>query len=209
MIRIQDKLAWALVGALCLLVIGLLAGVVSAGPLDPPGPPTTGTMKTLDDIPGSWDRMLSATGGCTSERFTCVLSGGNAVLDKETGLVWEKAPSISSLEWYQAVDVCVTKLVAGRRGWRLPTVQELYSLKDSTQSPTKLPAGHPFVGISGMHWSATSGSPYVFGPLGTMSHSLTGYAVDFSGSGDGLFNRVNTSLMQAWCVRGPDTWSVQ
>ena len=89
--NIINRAGWLVAGVLALFVVAAMTGVVSGGPLDPPGAPAP-TQKTLDEIPGSWSRALSATGGCTSERFQCVL-GDVAVLDRETGLVWERVPS--------------------------------------------------------------------------------------------------------------------
>ena len=75
--------------ALAFISIGLfLPGLIGAGDLQPPGPPTTGTMKTMDQIPPTWSQILPS-----SERFELVL-GGEAVLDKETGLVWAKDANI-------------------------------------------------------------------------------------------------------------------
>jgi hypothetical protein len=104
----------------------------------------------------AWDQQLPA-----ATRFI-VLSNWNsdAVLDRETGLVWEKSPSTNLFKW--SVDLnnsndepaqahCNRLTVGNRKGWRLPTVQELASLVDgnpaNTSSP-RLPPGHPFTNVS-------------------------------------------------------------
>ena len=68
-----------------LTAVLFMPGMVKSGSLEPsagPGP----TMKTLDEIPPTWSQKLPA-----AQRFVIVLDGA-AVLDKETGLVWEKSP---------------------------------------------------------------------------------------------------------------------
>jgi hypothetical protein len=86
-----------------------------------------------------------------------------AVLDRETGLVWERSPSTSLFIFanQQATLHCNTLAVGNRKGWRLPSVQELASLVDAdpanTNSP-RLPPGHPFQNvqsdINATYWSA-------------------------------------------------------
>lgn len=93
----------------------------------------------------SWDQKLDA-----SIRFI-VLSNwnDNAVLDRETGLVWEKG----SVNYFDALDAsrhCIVQNTGGRGGWRLPTVQELRSLLFG------LPSGHPFFLVPGFYWSAST-----------------------------------------------------
>ena len=125
------------------IMTGLLfmPGVVKAGNLEPsagPGP----TMKTLDEIPPTWSQKLPA-----AQRFVIVLDG-EAVLDKETGLVWERSPKVRIppwdqylYNWTQAIGSCTTSYVGGRMGWRLPTIQELASLNDpSVPLPDPEPA---------------------------------------------------------------------
>jgi hypothetical protein len=111
----------------------------------------------------SWDQQLPA-----STRFIVLSnwidasfpSGGAAVLDRETGLVWERSPTSIQSDWYSANEYCIRlTTVGGRMGWRLPTVQELYSLFDPTAvNPPTLPAGHPFTNIHSQVDTPSSGS---------------------------------------------------
>lgn len=113
------------------LAIACFPGLVLAGDLDPakaPGP----TMKTLDEIPPTWSQILDSTDGdpttgCGSSRFKCVLEG-TAVLDLETGLVWERVPTTSSYNGYSVFSWCTGRITAGRAGYRLPRIEELMSL---------------------------------------------------------------------------------
>lgn len=77
-----------------------LPGLVSAGELE----------KTLDQIPPTWSQILSA-----SERFELVM-GGPAMLDKETGLVWEQSPDTTTRGLTSACSHCYQREVAYRLG---------------------------------------------------------------------------------------------
>jgi hypothetical protein len=80
----------------------------------------------------SWDQTLPA-----ATRFI-VLSNMNsdAVLDRETGLVWERAPGLNTAT-FDGADffLCNSKNIGGRKGWRVPSLWELLTLVDSTQNP--------------------------------------------------------------------------
>jgi len=141
----------------------------------------------------SWDQTLACATLATCPRFI-VLSNmsSNAVLDRETGLVWEKSPSTSTFTWLNAQLQCNSLTTGDRKGWRLPTLQELASLVDPTQFNPSLPAGHPFSNVQFSHyWTATTFA------------SNTSFAWDvFLPSG-----LVTESLKTApdnpvWCVRG-------
>ena len=84
----------------------------------------------------SWDQTLACPTENNCPRFIVVMSG-EAVLDRETGLVWERSPAIQALlPWQAAQATCNRRLVGNRKGWRLPTIQDLASLIDpSVASP--------------------------------------------------------------------------
>jgi hypothetical protein len=133
-----------------------------------------------------------------------VLSNWNneAVLDRETGLVWERSPNRPPREnWHRALDQCVVQSTGGRFGWRLPTIQELLGLGvPNASGRPSLQAGHPFVlsaDAIGYWASTTSGFP----PNGDALESAWG--VDFA---DGFFlgflKNGNGGELHTWCVRG-------
>jgi hypothetical protein len=151
--RLLDRLGWAIAGALALAVVLLAAKAAQGGPLDPPGPPGS-TMKTLADLVPAWHQNLNSN-GCGSARWTCVF-GNAAVLDNETGLVWEKTPLWNGTDtWSNAQTLCTSDPAGGKYGWRLPTAAELLTLKDA--NTLDLVAGNPFSGVAGhAFWSATN-----------------------------------------------------
>jgi hypothetical protein len=113
-------------------------------------------LKPLDKVKPTWSQKLPA-----EKRFVLVLDG-EAVLDRETGLVWEKSLDTTTRNWNDAVSYCYKKEVGGRKGWRMPTIEELASLVDTTQSFPTLPSGHPFVNMQAYTcWSSTeyAGNP--------------------------------------------------
>ncbi len=108
-----------LVLPIALMALAVFAAAALAGDLNPPGAPAP-TMKTLDQIPPTWDQTLPANDGtapdsCNSSRFKCVM-GNQAVLDKETGLVWERTPGASLATWTVAITTCLQRSNGGRMG---------------------------------------------------------------------------------------------
>ncbi|HHT9125938.1 MAG TPA: Lcl domain-containing protein [Candidatus Brocadiia bacterium] len=148
---------------------------------------TTKLFNELDGKPSSWYKKLPA-----SQRFKLVLDG-EAVLDLETGLVWERSPNTDTMDWYAAIYHCYNNVVGGRRGWRLPTIEELESLIDSTQGPPTLPAGHPFLNVqSSVYWSATT-----LAGIASNAWRVSFGGGDLDGNGE---EKSFTSYV--WCVRG-------
>jgi Protein of unknown function (DUF1566) len=130
----------------------------------------------------SWDQQLPA-----STRFIVLSNWGSAaVLDRETGLVWERSPSTTSGDWFAAQTRCINLEVGGRTGWRLPAIQELMSLVDrSVLSPSPvLPSGHPFINVvrANHYWSATTATtnPPLPNPLVYAMAMFSGFVEPFS-----------------------------
>jgi hypothetical protein len=181
-----------IIGAAIVMVIAMVMFfpmMGMAGSLEPSAAPAP-TMKTLDQIPPTWSTKLPA-----SERFVVLADFNNeAVLDKETGLVWEKSPWTTLFQWVAAMNYCVQRQTGGRFGWHLPTVEQLSSLMDiSVPGEPKLPTGHPFTVVQPYsYWSATTSTEY---------SSTTAYIVNFS-SGFNVSGPLKISLEYIWCVRG-------
>jgi hypothetical protein len=176
--------------ALFIAIIGALLFapcMATAGQLQPTAPPAP-TMKTLDEIPPSWSQKLTA-----DKRFVLVLDSA-AVLDKETGLVWEKSPNTTFRNWQDACEYCYGRTVGGRMGWRIPTIEELASLLDPTQS-TGLPSGHPFLNVNNSSfWTANTSEGF---PTFAPSIDLN-YPTNAGVATDGKTEVAN----RCWCVRG-------
>ncbi len=174
--RIGTRAGWGFIAAgLWLLMAGQTQAVESNGPYY---------------ATPSWAQKLPA-----ATRFV-VLTDWNsqAVLDRETGLVWERSPVITLHDWNGARVECLSRTTGGRKGWRLPSLHELASLVDpSVSSSPLLPAGHPFTTIPQRYthyWSATADA----------NSSDGAWNVLFV---DGLaYNSYKSTPNYVWCVRG-------
>jgi hypothetical protein len=134
----------------------------------------------------SWDQTLPA-----ATRFIVLTNmNSDAVLDRETGLVWEQSPSTAPFDWTHASIQCAQLSKGGRIGWRLPTMQDLASLVDPKQANPALPSGHPFGNVQSAYWSATTFS----------ADASTAWDVFFGLGGVALLSK--SSSLPAWCVRG-------
>ena len=175
-----------------------LPELVGAGEIEPPAEAVDGsgnpvsTMKTLDQIPPTWSQKLQCD-GTACPRFELVL-GGPAVLDKETGLVWEKFLGPATVDWGTAINNCYNKGVGGRKGFRLPTIEELASLVDAQAENPALPSAHPFHNVQWLehYWSSTT--DWVAPGFAFSVRFADGRVV---GS-----NKVFNNICCVWCVRG-------
>jgi hypothetical protein len=143
-----------------------------------------------------WGRKFPA-----SERFVVLSSFNNeAVLDKETQLVWQRASGPAST-WTSAETYCFVRAIGGRLGWRLPSISELTSLAGVVGSGGVggyLPAGHPFqdIGAQDYFWTSTEYPP---------SNYSTDIYVRTKALllGSFLAKKTSNDISPVLCVRGP------
>lgn len=152
----------------------------------------------------SWDKKIYKA----KERFKILKSFNyEAVLDKETQIVWEREPSaVNHIDIIGASNRCLNLQTGNRMGWRLPSVSDLTSLIDpGVATRPKLPTNHPFSNIKSsfiggvsaeeQYWTATGSTFSLIQP--------SAYTVSF-----GLGTTLNQGISNpcptcfAWCVRG-------
>jgi hypothetical protein len=79
------------------------------------------------------------------------------VVDTKTGLTWQRTPA-SSMSWAAANAYCAnpsTATALGGTGWRLPTIKELLSLLDASQTIERRIDHTAFYQTTAQFWSAT------------------------------------------------------
>ena len=140
----------------------------------------------------SWDQRIENV----NQRFVVLNAFENqAVLDKETQLVWERTPSPNVMNYQLQVEHCLHQSTGDRGGWRVPTVHELKSL---LMSGGALPGGHPFnlafPGADPRVWSSTKNTVF--------DGTVRFYAVQL-GDFHPHTHYPPTQELPVWCVRGP------
>jgi len=129
-----------------------------------------------------------------------------AVLDRETGLVWQREPA--TLLHAQSVQRlgCQSNATGDRYGWRLPTQVELMTLGDPTNVNDEfhLPGGHPFIVAvaDGTEFWSSDNRP----DDPTVADAVNFRRINRDSSiapGITQFEGPSTFFFRAWCVRGP------
>lgn len=85
---------------------------------------------------------------------------GNIVIDSLTGLCWLRAANLTKQQvtWSDAIDSMAELNLnsEGKMEWRLPNINELETLVDSSTHSPALPCGHPFEDVREAYWSSTT-----------------------------------------------------
>jgi hypothetical protein len=174
-------------GILVLLAgLGILAYQLSGAPSSP----SQEKDRLIADIIHDWQ-----TAHPSENRFVLMPPFNNAaVLDKETGLVWELAPDSTRVTWNEARRTCVRRDTGGQKGWRLPSPSEMRSLVGpAVDAPgPNIPPGHPFLNIqSTSYWTVV--------PEANLP-SYARYVDAFLGN---VLSVIKIYTFPVWCVRGP------
>jgi hypothetical protein len=105
---------------------------------------------TAHAAPPSWSKKIDGAG-----RFKILKAFDDlAVLDKETGIVWEKTATTAGT-WRNAFRICALRNTGGRMGWRMPSLEELLTLVDPNETSPAMPDGAPFENVLGTaFWTA-------------------------------------------------------
>ena len=149
----------------------------------------------------SWDQTLPA-----ATRFVVLANfNSEAVLDRETGLVWQRVFVNNPTGFEFAFGGCFTAGTGGRAGWRLPTIVEFFSLTDPALrdgTGPNFPVGHPFTnfpttGVT-LFWTST-----VYPHSVTPTRYVAGYSANAGHVGYAYAGRTEEAQTAfALCVRG-------
>lgn len=138
----------------------------------------------------SWSNKIPS-----AKRFVVLADFNNeAVLDRETGLVWEQALELTTHAWGNATWYCANKVVGGSVGWRLPSVVELKSVQDLSVPLPYINSVFTSTGVLSANnwWSATTSAV----------DPTAAWIVDVNGGRVNGNSKTNGQGL-AWCVRGP------
>lgn len=168
----------AVIGAFCLLAYKQIT------------PHIQGKEEVIATIIKNWQQAHPA-----AQRFVILEDfHKEAVLDKDTSLIWELAPMPTPVTWNEARATCPARATGGQRGWRLPAPAEMRSLVGpAVDSPIpNIPPGHPFVNIQPTsYWTVV---PEANQP------SYARYVDAFLGN---VLSFTKLYTYPVWCVRGP------
>lgn len=82
---------------------------------------------------------------------------GDAVLDRATGLNWQRADDGRTRNWQQALAYCATLDLDGHKDWRLPNIKELQSIVDYSHHAPALDTRYlKMSDPKGWFWSSTT-----------------------------------------------------
>jgi len=129
---------------------------------------------------------------------------GERVMDRATGLVWQRRRSSGTMTWKEAIDYCaVLQTAGGYNRWQLPTIEELITLFRFGRNP--MIDTTVFRSGDADHWSSSYSAKDIIAGSYT---SNSRWVADFSGLHiEGPIGRSSLQSVHdrhyARCVHGP------
>jgi uncharacterized protein DUF1566 len=146
----------------------------------------------------SWGHITDST-----VRFQVLSNFNNqAVLDRDTGLIWEQCPAVpanNELTIVPAVIGCYNRSTGGVKGWRLPTTEELMSLAVGNA----LPMGAPF--CTYLPVANSSNNTFFWTSTQDPADPTKHIGVLTPDGGESVVSQIPTpiaAMPSVWCVRG-------
>ena len=134
----------------------------------------------------------SADGNAPAGQYAYTMTDAT-VTDTKTKLVWQRSPSTAAMTNPQAATYCAgIGTTLGGAGWRVPTMKELMTIADYSQSTPPLIDKTAFPATpSSDFWSST--------PFGTNTANPTAWSFDF---GTGFtYGTATPNMLSVRCVR--------
>lgn len=130
---------------------------------------------------------------------------GNTVIDNSTGFEWQDNTTLSLMTWKDAIDYCENLELDTYIDWRLPNINELDSILDTSKSELRIDS--TFQNTDSNHyWSSTTDVKYKTLAWYVNFHGTSNFTTDGFGSLNSnilsqdtvIKNRSNVSVR---CVR--------
>jgi hypothetical protein len=182
------KIKWLIMGG----IFSLAGSLLLLGYTLFSSPATTPLEKdaVIAEIIRNWQQAHPA-----EKRFALMPAFNNdAVLDKETGLVWELSPQTATVTWNEARTTCIKRFTGGQKGWRLPSPAEMRSLVGpAVDAPgPNISPGHPFLNVQPTsYWTVVPEA------------NLPPYAQYLDAFLGNVLSFIKIYTFPVWCVRGP------
>ncbi len=99
---------------------------------------TTGQTLAFDGdgniiITSEGDAFYGQDADYANSEFSFILNDDGTTYDNNTGLMWETIPLGGKMTWEEAVEYCENLTLGGYDDWRIPTVEELFSISDFSE----------------------------------------------------------------------------
>jgi hypothetical protein len=112
-------------------------------------------------------------------------------VDSETHLIWTNSDNAAGVTLAQAKRYCRELTVAGRKGWKLPTIDQLQTLLGGEANENGRHIRGPLK-LTGWQWSSTPGQ-----------QEGEGWVLDFGDGGRASVPAGDSGLNRSLCVREP------